>query len=227
MVAVQRHPRARHMRLRYDAAAGRLKLVIPRHASIGPARRWTQDQQAWISDQLDRQPARQTVSAGCNLPWRDGQLYIDWQTQRPRRPELIEDADGWRIVIGGPETNIGARVARWLKAQAAEELRHLTDIYAARAGLSHAGVSVGDPRSRWGSCSSNGRIRYSWRIAMAPDFVRTALVAHEVAHLAHMHHGPAFHALVDDLVGPMAAQSRAWLKAHGPSLHLLDFGAVG
>lgn len=94
---------------------------------------------------------------------------------------------------------------------------------AARAALTCTGVSVGDPRGRWGSCTASGRIRYSWRIIMAPDFVRQALVAHEVAHLAHMNHGPDFYALVRDLCGDAHDRSRAWLKAKGPQLHALQF----
>jgi predicted metal-dependent hydrolase len=96
---------------------------------------------------------------------------------------------------------------------------------AQRAGVVCDQVAVGDPRSRWGSCSAGRRIRYSWRVIMAPDHVRTGLVAHEVAHLVHMHHGPAFHALVDDLIGDVARHSGAWLKEHGPALHRWRFDA--
>ena len=80
-------------------------------------------------------------------------------------------------------------------------------------------VGVGDPLSRWGSCSSSGAIRYSWRLILAPDFVRRATVAHEVAHRVHMNHGPAFHALVETLFEADPKPARLWLRREGARLH--------
>jgi len=80
-------------------------------------------------------------------------------------------------------------------------------------------VGVGDPVSRWGSCSASGTIRYSWRLVLAPDFVRRATVAHEVAHRVHLNHGRDFHALVATLLGADPAPARAWLRREGAGLH--------
>jgi hypothetical protein len=80
-------------------------------------------------------------------------------------------------------------------------------------------VSVVDTRSRWGSCSPHNRsIRYSWRMVMAPPAVLDYLAAHEVAHLVHADHSPAYWAVVHGLVGDHRP-FRAWLKAHGQALH--------
>jgi predicted metal-dependent hydrolase len=72
---------------------------------------------------------------------------------------------------------------------------------------------VRDTRSRWGSCSTQGRISFSWRLVMAPEAVVDYVVAHEVAHLAEMNHGPRFWRLVEALM-PDSAAPRAWLKRH-------------
>ena len=90
---------------------------------------------------------------------------------------------------------------------------------AARAGLSVGRIRVGDPRSRWGSCSGDGVIAYSWRLILAPPSVREATVAHEVAHRLHMHHGPDFHAAVERLLGRSPGPERTWLRRHGAELH--------
>ena len=87
------------------------------------------------------------------------------------------------------------------------------------AGVAVSKVSVADPKARWGSCASTGAIRYSWRLILAPDFVRRATVAHEVAHRVHMNHAPAFHALVAELLGEDPAPATAWLRQHGAQLH--------
>ena len=88
-----------------------------------------------------------------------------------------------------------------------------------RAGVTVARVRVGDARTRWGSCSSSGDIAYSWRLILMPVAVRHAIVAHEVAHRLHMHHGPAFHDAVERLLGHDPKAERAWLKAHGAEMH--------
>ena len=91
--------------------------------------------------------------------------------------------------------------------------------FAAKAGVSVGKVAVGDAKGRWGSCASTGVIRYSWRLILAPGFVRRATVAHEVAHRVHMNHGAAFHALVARLLDDDPAPARAWLRTHGAALH--------
>ena len=85
--------------------------------------------------------------------------------------------------------------------------------------------AVGDPRSRWGSCTHDGDLRYSWRLVMAPNHVRRATVAHEVAHLRHMDHGAGFHALVDELHDGDVAAARGWLRREGRGLHRYRFTA--
>ena len=94
-----------------------------------------------------------------------------------------------------------------------------TGEFAALAGVTVGRVAIGDARGRWGSCAQDGAIRYSWRLILAPAWVRRATVAHEVAHRVHMNHGAAFHALVAALLGADPAPARAWLRANGAALH--------
>lgn len=131
-------------------------------------------------------------------------------------PGLRWDED---LVCGGPIDQFPARIERWLKREALRLLTQDTAHYAAKAGVTVAKVAIGDPKARWGSCSGDGTIRYSWRLLLAPGFVRRATVAHEVAHRVHMHHGPAFHALVAELFEGDPDAARRWLRAEGAGLH--------
>ena len=117
------------------------------------------------------------------------------------------------------------QIERWLKAEALELMERESREIATIAGLAVGRVAVGDPRSRWGSCTHDGDLRYSWRLVMAPDHVRRATVAHEVAHLRHMDHGAAFHALVDELHDGDVAAARGWLRREGRALHRYRFAA--
>lgn len=219
-VRVKRHHASRRYRLRYDPVSGELRLTLPLRQRIAPARTWVADQGAWIEQQIRARPMGGTmVASGASLPWGDGRLTIDWSPDYPRQPAI----DGDCLRLGGPMASVASRVRRWLQQVARLEFSERSRAMADAENLPLRSVSVGDPRSRWGSCSASGAIRYSWRLAMAPAYVRHAIVAHEVAHLAHMNHGPHFHALADRLGGRANAQSRAWLKAHGMMLHALNF----
>lgn len=214
-LVVRRHRGARGLRLRVDPRDGRVLLTLPARGSLARALRWAEEKRDWVEAELARIPAPRPILPGAAIPFRGEELPLDWRAERPRRVRLAEG----RIVAGGPESELANRVLRWLKAQARSRLTEETHAVAARAGVAVSRVGVGDPRSRWGSCSSSGAIRYSWRLVMAPDRVLGATVAHEVAHRIHMHHGPEFHALVAELFGADPAPERRWLRDHGPSLY--------
>jgi predicted metal-dependent hydrolase len=79
-------------------------------------------------------------------------------------------------------------------------------------------IGVRDTASRWGSCSSDGALSYSWRLIFAPAFVLDYLAAHEVAHCRELNHSARFWRVVDQLT-PERRRGEAWLKANGNSLH--------
>jgi len=214
-----RHAAASRYRLVFDAVRGELRLTIPRRASERQALNWARDQTDWIAAQAGRNDGPVMVSHGTRLPLYGSERIVAWDPALPRR---VND-DGAQLCLGGPAETIGPRLVRWLKAEAVARLDIESRAMAAAHGLTVANVAVGDPRSRWGSCASDGRIRYSWRLIMAPDDVRRATVAHEVAHRVHMHHGPDFHALVDVINNGPVDAPRRWLRDHGRSLHRYRF----
>lgn len=214
---IVRHPRARRMRLSVDPASGRARLTLPPRASLKAAMRWAAEHQPWIAAQRARLPQAVPFAPGAVIPFRGHPVTIDWRADRPRRVAV----DGDRLVCGGPAEGLARRIQNWLRREALRLLGEETDELAARIGVAVERVSVGDPRARWGSCSSRGAIRYSWRLILAPDHVRRATVAHEVAHRVHMDHSRHFHALVEELLGADPAPARAWLSANGAALHWL------
>jgi predicted metal-dependent hydrolase len=208
-------PTARTMRLRVDARTGGVVLTFPRRVSQRRALEWAAGHTAWIEAALARIPERVALEPGAALPLYGIAHLIDWSADRPRSLRV----EPGRIILGGPAESLEPRLLRWLKQHARTILEAETREYAAKAGVSVTRVGVGDPSSRWGSCSSSGAIRYSWRLILAPDWVRRATVAHEVAHRVHMNHGPDFHALVEELFGADPAPARSWLRREGASLH--------
>lgn len=214
-VEVRRYPKARTYRLRFDTRAGVLRLSMPHRSNMGKAIAWAQGQTEWVAKQLATASAPERLADGALFPLEGKNLRIRWSAAHPRTPRVEDD----RLLVGGSVESVGARVQRWLKARAKLVMSAESHDMAEGAGLRVTSVAVGDPRSRWGSCSSTGVLRYSWRLILAPAEVRRATVAHEVAHLVHMDHSPAFHAAHAEILGEDPRPARAWLRRHGADLH--------
>jgi predicted metal-dependent hydrolase len=215
LLTLKASPNARTMRLRVDGRTGGVVLTYPRRISQRCALEWAAGHKAWIEEALTRIPDGVKIGPGVELPLYGHPHLIDWSADRPRSVRI----EGDRIVAGGPAETLEPRLLRWLKQHARSILETETGEFAAKAGVSVTTIGIGDPSSRWGSCSSSGAIRYSWRLILAPDWVRRATVAHEVAHRIHMNHGADFHALVEKLLGADPAPARLWLRREGAALH--------
>lgn len=208
---------ARALRLAVDPRDGTVRLTMPQRAPIRHALEWVESKRGWIEAALAKLPAASLLEPGSEAPFEGHLRRIDWREGTPRAVKLEDDC----FVLGGPRETVQARLMRWMRTEALVRLDADTRAMAERASVSISRVAIGDPRSRWGSCSANGDIRYSWRLVLAPIAVREATVAHEVAHRLHMDHSPAFHAAVTRLLGRDPAPERAWLRANGAALYWL------
>ncbi|MCC2980685.1 M48 family metallopeptidase [Sphingomonas sp. IC4-52] len=222
-IEIVRHPTARRVKLAFDPATGRIRLTVPKRASTSKALAWAAGHREWIAAQRANLPQARPFVPGAMIPVDDEMLTIDWR----EGPSRIVRRDGDRLLLSGPEATIARRVEAWFRREALRLLKADSAFYAARAKVAVDRVTVGDPRGRWGSCSSNGAIRYSWRLIFAPAAVRQATAAHEVAHCVHMNHSPAFHALVEALYGSDPSPHRQWLRANGASLHWYGRSSIG
>ncbi len=89
----------------------------------------------------------------------------------------------------------------------------------AMTGGDYERITIRDQKTRWGSCSSKGTLSFNWRLMLAPPAVLDYVVVHELCHLTHMDHSPAFWQAVAN-VCPDYREKRRWLKEHGDELIL-------
>ncbi|WP_169731721.1 M48 family metallopeptidase [Sphingomonas jaspsi] len=202
------------MRLRLDEGRGRLVLTHPRRMSRRSALAWAEQQREWAKSQIATVAPVIPFEPGSVIPIEGEDLVIRWDPSAPRRPQRI----GGALLCGGPIESLPGRLERFLKELARQRAIERTAAVADRAGISVSKVSIGDTRSRWGSCSASGAIRYNWRLIMAPPDVFDWVVAHEVAHRRHMNHGPQFKALEAALFDGDVASARLRLRALGARL---------
>lgn len=216
-VALRRSSRARRLSLRLSQLDGRVTLTLPKGVSEAEGRAFVLAKESWLRRHLDRRDAPVDVGLGAQVPIAGELCEITHGTGR----SVIWE-DNCLKVPGDPDA-VAARVRGWLRAQARERLAEASDHFAHKLDRPYNRITLRDTRSRWGSCTHDGGLMYSWRLMMAPPDVLDYVAAHEVAHLAEMNHSPAFWAVVERLYGDWRAP-RSWLRNQGTSLHLYRFG---
>ncbi len=212
------NPRARRLSIRIDGRAGEAVLVAPSERKLAEVVAFARTKAAWMRERLAERPDGAPLEPGAVIP-----LY-----GRPTRlvavggagaARLIDGPDGPFIQSGGEGEAFARRVENLFKRLARQVLIERTEHHLHTLGQRPVKVSIADTKSRWGSCSPHNRsIRYSWRVIMAPPAVADYLAAHEVAHLVHADHSPAYWSVVQRLVGDHRP-FRKWLRDHGAGLH--------
>lgn len=214
-IAIRRLGQARRMTLRLAPDGSEARVSIPRWATTAEAVAFARSRADWLARQLDTLPVATPPAPGGALCYRGVELPIVHDPAWPRQPRLRDDA----ICLGGPTESVTQRLHRWLRREALAVIGDDLATYCQRDGRPAPRLSLSSARRRWGSCAADGTIRINWRLIMAPDAVRRSVVAHEVAHLSHFDHSPAFHAHLAALFeGDIAAANR-WLKREGRKLY--------
>ena len=212
------NPRARRISIRIDARRGEAVAIAPSERRLADAVAFARSKAAWIAERLASRTEGTALEPGAVIPYRGGTIRLEG-AGGAGAARLVEGEDGPRIVSGGEGEAFARRVTNLLKRLAREALAARTEVHLQALAQRPVTISINDAGSRWGSCSPMSRsIRYSWRVIMAPPEVLDYLAAHEVAHLVHADHSPAYWSVVKRLVGDHRP-FRAWLRDHGPALH--------
>lgn len=211
----RRSARARRMVLRVPRDGGPVVLTLPAHVALSDGAAFAESKSAWLLQAAERRPAPGIVQHGAALPVAGVPLVL---TPAAVRAAVIT-GDALLLPASRPA---GPVAQAFLKHQAMARLRAACDRYAGSLGRSYHAIALRDTRSRWGSCTSDGRLMFSWRLAMAPPLVLDYVAAHEIAHLRHMDHSRRFWAAVEGLM-PDYAPHRDWLRRHGADLMSWQF----
>ena len=214
-IVLRRMRHARRLTLRLAPDGGEVRITLPEWAESREAIAFAHARKAWLEEQLVRLPPRAAPVPGGEVRYRGTALRLAWEPRAPRRPVV----EGETLRIGGLETGLEARLRRWLEAEALRLAEADMHDYCAAAGLDPVPMGLTRAQRRWGSCSDKSRIRINWRLVQAPDFVRRSVVAHEVAHLVHFDHSPAFHALLGRIYEADIRIADEWLREHGRGLY--------
>lgn len=213
-VTFRRHAKARRLVLRLSRDRSGIIVTLPPRVGRNEALDFARRSSDWIAERLAVEPAKRPLEAGTTLLLRGEHYRIMPSGSRRGAVTLTQDS----ILVAGDAAHLERRLVDWLKTEARRDLVKASEAYAASMGVTFHRLAVRDQKSRWGSCSSDGTLSYSWRLVLAPPFVLDYVAAHEVAHLKHMNHGRQFWRLVLTHCSH-AARAKTWLRLHGAELH--------
>jgi predicted metal-dependent hydrolase len=214
--------RATRLTLRIAAGGTGLRITVPPGVSQREVDRFLERHQGWLEQRLAKLPDQPQVRPGIKVPVRGVPHLIVHEPGKRGMAETATAEDGPVLIVHGDRRFLPRRVADFLKREARREIEVLVAKHTAAVGRRAKSVRFKDTTSRWGSCTSDGTLSFSWRIAMAPGAVIDYLVAHEVAHLIEMNHGPKFWKLCRELC-PRTDEAKAWLKRNGSALQAIGF----
>ena len=214
-VILRHSAQARRLSLRISRLDGRVTLTLPRRAPAREGIAFLRTKEAWLRKHLQEMKPATIVAVGHSLPFRG--IATPIVIGAGKRARLCAD----RIEVSDTAV-AAAQVKALLRPAARDALAMASDRYAQQLGRPYSRLSIRDTRSRWGSCTSQGALMYSWRLIMAPPEVLDYVAAHEVAHLVEMNHQPSFWSVVAGLC-PDYEKHRRWLREEGDHLHRVIF----
>jgi predicted metal-dependent hydrolase len=210
---IRRSPRARRVRVTVDAD-GSVTVTLPRRAPEKAAAEAVKELAPWIARRrrtLARVAAEVARPVG-TVPYLGETLTL---LPQPSRERVHRRGDVLLVPDGDPRTAL----ERFYRRAARTEIAPRLDAATARAGSRYAGLTIRGQRTRWASCSSDGRMSFNWRLLLAPPEILDYVVEHEVCHLEVMDHSPRFWGLLESRVPDWRAHA-AWLRRYGSTLVL-------
>ncbi|MBQ8677286.1 MAG: M48 family metallopeptidase [Alphaproteobacteria bacterium] len=213
-IKVIRSDKSGKLILRIDTKERIPVLSVPRFCSQRRAVKFVNENMDWILKSLADLPEIKKFSDGETISLFGQNVVISHRPQTKGGVWLENNL----LCVSGDAEFLHRRVRDYIRRRAGDEFYTRSKVLAEKIGCQLNGVVIKDTKSRWGSCSSLNNINYSWRIALAPDFVIDYLMAHEVSHLKHRDHSDAFWKCVATLC-PEWSRGNSWLRRNGKSLY--------
>jgi predicted metal-dependent hydrolase len=203
-----------------------LTITAPRWVTLADIEAAIVGKERWIFAKLAEWRTRTEQRALPSIEWRDGAQIpylgkpVTIALSAPHGV-LAFDAAGASLALALPAhadaQQIKDRVQGWLQSEAKRIFGERLAVYAEKLGVAFTGYALSSAATRWGSCSSDGRIRLNWRLIHFPLSIIDYVVAHELAHLREMNHSPRFWQTVESIF-PEFREARHTLKHHPPEL---------
>jgi predicted metal-dependent hydrolase len=204
-----------------------LAVTAPRWVPMSQIEEALQEKRRWILIKLQEMQGRRHAvpqiswSDGGTLPYLGADIVLRVAVAGSSRDAVVFNPQMRSLTValppGAEAKQLRDRVQGWLQSEARRIFEERSVIYAARLGIAPRQLRLSSAKTRWGSCSSDGRILLNWRLIHFPMSSIDYVVAHELAHLREMNHGPRFWQTVGEIL-PGFEAARAHLAEPPPDL---------
>ncbi len=216
LVCVKRSRRAKRVALRLDPVERVINLVIPEKMPLEKAYRFANEHHVWVEKTLSNLAVPVYFKHGTILPVFGDRLTLDITKDKTFKRTKIH-LDGNILVVNTYQDDPTNRIKTYLKKMAQTGLADIANEKAEKLGKVIKSITVRETKSRWGSCSHDGSVSFSWRLIFAPYTAIDYVVAHEVAHLKHMDHSRKFWNVCEQL-SLNYQEGKKWMRQNGNDL---------
>jgi hypothetical protein len=204
-----------------------LRVTAPRWVTLAEIESAIREKQRWILAKLVERRERCARRLPAQLQWRDG-ATLPYLGGTLTLKILATQADGISydearreltvcLPAAADEQQLKDRVLGWLQARANQLFAERLPLYAEKLGVNYRSFCLTSAKTQWGSCTADGRIRLNWRLMHFALEQIDYVIAHELAHLREMNHGPRFWAAVQSVFPEFAAAKKV-LREQGPEM---------
>lgn len=207
---------ARRIALRLDSKSKSIRLTVPKGTAPSKVQSFVNKNILWINNTLNNLPSDIVLKENSTFPYMGKHITLKVITDKSAKTRKItlEETD---LTIRTASDIYSERLKRWIINDFKEKVKSISEEKSLNIKKEIKSVRVSDTKTRWGSCSHDGRLCFSWRLAFAPYEAIDYVVAHEVAHLRHLDHSKEFWTLCEELSIDYAAGKR-WMKENGSEL---------
>ncbi|MBE0668988.1 MAG: M48 family metallopeptidase [Anaerolineales bacterium] len=197
---------------------GSLTVRAPKRAAVAEILSFLQEKSGWIHR------AREKILSIVEIPkkeFKSGEVFLFLGKEyrlslvTPQRPALKFDNG---FTLGSTAQARGEKVfSQWYKKQAYAVISERVELFSSQYGFTPKRVKISSAKTRWGSCSPDGTLNFTWRLVMAPLEVIDYVIVHELCHLRVKDHSSRFWREVEKIM-PEYRERRKWLRVNGERL---------
>ena len=224
-ITLRHNNRAKHYRISVPKIGKTAVLTIPAYGDLKTATKYVYDVKDWIIRTVKHRLPPIPFEVGAKIPLRGEYHNILNVAESRGTVNRVIEADGPTLYVFGDVQHLSRRLTDWFKKQAREDLIKSAKYFSEKLGKRPTKITVKDTTHQWGSCTSTGKLSFSWRLILMPPEILEYVVAHEVAHLEEMNHSYRFWKLTKQLCDH-TSMSRNWLKRNGAKFHTYGINAT-
>ncbi|HXX36012.1 MAG TPA: SprT family zinc-dependent metalloprotease [Thermodesulfobacteriota bacterium] len=201
---------------------GRVVIRAPFHTPKWEIERFIEGKQSWIAEKLSEKEKQVKEAGKTFLPGEKflflGERYPLEICEPHHKESPLRLSFGNFILHQDSVEKARDLFVEWYKKEAKEKIAERINYYSRSVHLFPEGIRITSAKSRWGSCSQDNRLSFSWRIIMASLAVIDYILIHELVHIREKNHSAKFWATLESFL-PDYRKHRLWLRENG---HLLE-----